>query len=164
MMPIQFAIELETSLSRQVAMLHETASVGTAAVLELVKDSQTKFLKILSELNTMESDTIRYPVVTESQLLGADAAWQRATENIADTKANLQELIGLWSIYVIIDKSVQFYQQTAANSAHPHARLFFNSLSHVKKILYRRLGGIIQIYYNYYWGELGFAPFILGKD
>ncbi|CVK19702.1 hypothetical protein [Sporomusa sphaeroides] len=166
MRPIQFAFELETSLSRQIETLHDTATTGTVPipVLGLIKNSQTEFLKLLSALNTGESDSVRYPAVTETQLLGSDAVWQQATQNTTAANACLQELTALWSIYITIDKCVQFYQQAAVNSAQPQARLFFSSLSHVKKILRRRLDGIIQIYYNYYWGELGFAPFILGKD
>lgn len=166
MIPVQFALELETSLSRQIATLHDTASAGTVPipVLGLIENSQAEFLKLLSALNTGENDSTRYPAVTETQLLGSDAAWLQATQNTTAVNAGLQELTALWSIYITVDKCVQFYQQAAANSAQPQARLFFSSLSHVKKILRRRLDGIIQIYYNHYWGELGFAPFILGKD
>ncbi len=164
MLPIQFALELETSISDQIATSSGTATDAIAPVIALVEGSQVKFTLLLSSTNTMKVDIVPYPVVDESQLLGPDTAWQQLSQNIIAANASLQDLTILWSIYTTIDKSVQFYQQAATNSAYPQARLFFSSLNHTKKILRRKLAGIIQIYYNHYWGELGFAPFLLGKD
>lgn len=161
MLPIQFAIELETAINSQLTGM---SAPTTEPVVSLLRTCQINFLALLSAASTINIDSDPYPPVTESQLLGSDTAWRQLTLQIDTANANLQVLTTLWSIYIIIDKTTQFYQQAAANSAQPQTRLFFSSLTHVKKILRRRLDGIIQIYYNHYWGEIGFAPFALGKD
>ena len=162
MLPIQFAIELETAINSQLTKLSVPAD--TASIISLIHNCQMNFLELLSAADAINIDTAPYPPVTEAQLLGPDTAWQQLTLHTDTTNASLQVFTTLWPIYMAIDKTAQFYQQAAANSAQPQTRLFFSSLSHVKKILRRRLDGIIQIYYNHYWGEIGFAPFVLGKD
>ena len=162
MLPIHFAIELETAISSQ--LLKPAAPADIVPIITLIHNCQMNFLELLSAANTVNIDIAPYPLVTEDQLLGPDTSWQQLTLHTDATNASLQVFTTLWPIYMATDKTVQFYQQAAANSAQPQTRLFFSSLSHVKKILCRRLDGIIQIYYNHYWGEIGFAPFALGKD
>lgn len=162
MLPIQFAIEIETAIINQVTMLDAPADI--ASLISLIEQSQKASLELLAVANTVNIDIAAYPEVNESELLGSDTVWQQLTLPKEVTNASLQMLITLWQLSIEIDKTAQFYQQAATNSAHPQSRLFFNSLSHVKRILLRRLNGIIQMYCNYYWGELGFAPFMLGKD
>lgn len=161
-MPLQFAIELETAIDHQLAV--HAAAAGTEVAFALLHTCQTGFLELLAAAQAIDVDLAAYPPVQEEPLLGAAAAWQQLTVHIQPEVSNLQELAAFWSIYAAIDKTVQFYQQAAANSAHPQTRLFFSSLSQVKSMLRRRLAGLIQIYYNHYWGEIGFAPFLLGKD
>lgn len=163
MLPIQFAFELETSIDIQVAGLSAAATTGIAPIIALVDSCQKELLQILSIASKINIDTTPYPDINENQLIGSDTSWQLATQNTAATDACMPTLMTLWGIYAAIDKSVQFYQQAAANSAHPQTRLFFSSLNHVKKILRRRVDGVIQLYHNHYWGQLGFAPFMLGK-
>lgn len=162
MLPIQFAIELETSIISHLDKVTVTEDVVT--IISLIHTFEKKFLDLLVAANTINVDMAVYPPVNESDLLGKDLVWQQLTSPKEVTNASLQSLLTLWHTSMEIDKTVQFYQQAATNSAHPQTRLFFNSLSHVKKILLRRLNGIIQSYNNYYWGKLGFAPFLLGKD
>jgi hypothetical protein len=162
MLPIQFAIEFETAITNQMHEIAVTADI--VPLITLIQRCQTEFVALLSTANTINIDIAAFPPVNESQLLGADTAWQQFTVNKEAANAGMQTLLTLWSIYTVIDKTAQLYQQAATNSPHPQTRLFFNSLSHIKRILLRRLSGIIQSYNNYYWGELGFAPFMLGKD
>lgn len=162
MLPLHFAIELETAINSQLTTLAAPADI--IPVITLIHSCQMNFLALLSSAGAINIDSAPYPLVTEDQLLGSDTSWQQLTLHTDATNASLQVFTTLWPIYMATDKTVQFYQQAAANSAQPQTRLFFSSLSHVKKILCRRLGGIIQIYYNHYWGEIGFAPFVLGKD
>ncbi|WP_371370948.1 hypothetical protein [Sporomusa aerivorans] len=164
MLPIQFALELETIIAGQLAKLIETTPAETAPVLTLLHQSQTEFTKLLTRAQTVDVDSAVYPPVTEAQLLGLDTSWQQINQKLKAGDLSLDGLTAYWSLYTAVDKTAQFYQQAAANSAHPQTQLFFSSLSHVKKILRRRFDGIIHIYYNHLWGELGFAPFILGKD
>jgi hypothetical protein len=164
MLHIQFALELETLISNQLVKLSKTGANETMAVIELIRQSQTEFTQLLTLVKTIDIDSVPYPGVSENQLLGSDTAWQQVTRSVAAAGISFEGLGVYWSLYTAIDKAAQFYQQAAVNSAHPQSRLFFSSLSQVKKILRRRLDGIIHIYYNHFWGELGFAPFILGKD
>ncbi|SDD42145.1 hypothetical protein [Sporomusa acidovorans] len=163
MLPLQFALELENSISKQIMELDAAHLVNTQAI-SLINNFQKELLQFLSMANQIDSDIATYPVVDESLLLGPDSNWQKAVENTVVASNSLRTSTRLWSVYALINKSIQFYQQAAANSVQPQTRLFFNSLSHVKKILLMRLGGLIKIYDNHYWGELGFAPFLLGKD
>ncbi|CQR74541.1 hypothetical protein SOV_26470 [Sporomusa ovata DSM 2662] len=162
MLPLHFAIELETAINSQLTKL--AAPDDIIPVITLIHNCQMNFLELLSAASTVNIDIAPYPLVTEDQLLGSDASWQQLTLHTNATNVSLQVFTTLWPIYMATGKTVQFYQQAAVNSAQPQTRLFFSSLSHVKKILCRRLDGIIQIYNNHYWGELGFAPFVLGKD
>lgn len=162
MLPIQFAIEFETAITSQ--LLEISVAADIVPIITLIQRCQNEFVALLSTANTINIDIASLPPVNESQLLGADVAWQQYVVNQEVTNANMQIVLTLWSVYTVIEKSAQFYQQAATNSPHPQERLFFNSLSHVKRILLRRLSGIVQSYSNYYWGKLGFAPFMLGKD
>jgi hypothetical protein len=164
MLPIQFALELENSICNQIAGLSHTAHPGNTQVISLITSFQKELLQLLSMANQIDIDNASYPTIDETHLLGPDSQWQEVTKNTVAVSTSLQTSVTLWSIYATMDKSLQFYQQAATNSAHPQTRLFFSSLSHVKKILLRRLDGIIKIYDNHYWGNLGFAPFLLGKD
>ncbi|HWR44453.1 hypothetical protein [Sporomusa sp.] len=164
MLPIQFALELESSINIYVAGLSDAAATGIAPLIALINSSQKEFLQLLSVASAINIDTAPYPDVNETKLLGSDSSWQQVNQNTAAADVSMTELTTLWAIYTAIDKSIQFYQQAASNSAHPQTRLFYSSLCQVKKILRRRIDGHIQIYYNHYWGHLGFAPFILGKD
>ena len=162
MLPIQFVIELETAIINHLDTIPTQADI--VPIISLILKSQKEFLELISTAKAINVDKAAYPPVDESSLLGKDSDWQQLTVQKEITNANLQMLITLWQIATEIDKTAQFYQQAAANSAHPQTRIFFNSLSHVKRILLRRINGAIQSYCNYYWGELGFAPFVLGKD
>lgn len=163
MLPIQFALNLETAINHKITEMKEISQSGSLPAITLLENFQTAFLELLAKASTIDIDSVPYPTVDETRLLAADAAWQTAAQSIV-IESELPMLLALWSVTAAVDKALQFYQQAAVNSAHPQTRLFFNSLSHVKKILRRRLDGIIQIYHNHYWGELGFAPFSLGKD
>lgn len=162
MLPMQFAIEFETVITNQLTELAVTAD--SVPLITLIEQCQREVLSLLATANTINIDIAAYPPVNESQLLGADGEWQQVASHNEAGSASLKLLVMLWTVNTLLDKTAQFYQQAAANNAHPQTRLFFNSLSHIKRILVRRVNSTIQIYCNHYWGELGFAPFMLGKD
>ncbi|WP_371369195.1 hypothetical protein SRRS_24710 [Sporomusa rhizae] len=162
MNPIQFALEIETAISSEIASLADIVTENLPFIT-LLEQFQDGFLQLLFAAEATNIDIAHYPNVDETKLLGLDTAWQEAI-NPSKINTNIKVLTKLWAVYTAIDKSVQFYHQAALNNAHPQTRIFFSSLSHVKKILQRRVNGIIQVYDNHYWGELGFAPFMLGKN
>lgn len=164
MLSMQFALEIEAAMSNKVTELSGITSLKNSPVISLFENFQKEFLQLLVDASKIDVDSHSYPPVNETKLLGSDTTWQTAMGSIDTSADNINVLLTLWSVYTAIDKSHQFYQQAATNSPHPQTRLFFSSLSHVKKLLRRKLDGVIQIYYNHLWGELGFAPFLLGKD
>jgi hypothetical protein len=163
-LPIQFALELETAINKKIDPLLETAELFP--VITLINSFQQGFFKLLIIAKSIDVDTAKYPVVEASELLGSDTAWQQLAlqPTPSEVVENMDTLTTLWSICSLIDRSTQYYQQAAANNAHPATRLFFHSLAESKKIIRGRLAGIIHLMYNQYWGQLGFAPFMLGKD
>lgn len=164
MKPTQFALEIETAIGSEIASITDIVT-GNFPFIILLKQFQDGFLQLLLAAEETNIDMTQYPIVDENKLLGSDIVWQEAINpSKINTNINITVLSKLWAINTAIDKSVQFYHQAAINSAHPQTRIYFSSLSHIKKILQRRMNGIIQIYDNHYWGELGFAPFMLGKN
>ncbi|WP_425061011.1 hypothetical protein SCACP_17780 [Sporomusa carbonis] len=165
MLPIQFAIELETALNKQIELVSDTVQAEFTPLITLISGFQRQFLQLLSDASTVNIDREQYPAVNQDRLLGPDVAWRQFTgQNTSIIETNTQTITAIWSIYALIDRSAQYYLQAATNSAHPATGLFFHSLSQIKKILKGRLAGVIQMLYNHYWGKLGFAPFVLGKD
>lgn len=165
MLPIQFALELETAINNQIDVIAVSVTAKELEpIINLVKNFQDEFKKLLSHAANVDTDYAAYPPIDPAQLLGLETAWQQSNLQSIAWETNIEVLSSLWSISVLIERSAQFYQQASLNSANPTSRLFFRSLSEVKKIVRIRLGTIIQSYYNYCWGELGFAPFLLGKD
>ncbi|QDR80651.1 hypothetical protein [Sporomusa termitida] len=164
MLPLQFALELETALNNQITLL--SANTGPLPAMALINKFQENFYALLTVASATDVNIDKYPVVETTGLLGSDSDWQQFThrDKPATDSVNLPALTALWSVYTLFDRSAQYYQQAAANSAHPATRLFFHSLAETKKMMRRRLAGIIQSLLNHYWGQLGFAPFMLGKE
>lgn len=164
MLPIQFALTLESAINTQIETITGTAA-GAMPVITLINNFQNNFFKLLTIASSIDVDTAKYPPVETAELFGSDTAWQQLAHqtNPAAVELDMNILAQLWSIFTLIDRSTQFYQQAAANSAHPATRLFFHSLAEAKKIIRGRVAGIIQMLHNHHWGQLGFAPFILGK-
>jgi|GEM_PF-2245435 len=165
MLPIDFSLELETAINKQISLIASSTEEGMAPVWPLVDRFQQAFLQLLADAAVVDIDQANYPLVDAVILFGPDAAWQQLTKPAPATmpEADMQRLVALWSIYALIDKSAQYYQQAAANTAHLATQIFFHSLYESKNILRIRFAGIIQAAYNQYWGKLGFAPFVLGK-
>ena len=164
MLPFQFALELEAALNNQITLL--SANAGLVPSMTIISRFQQNFHTLLTAASAVNVDTHRYPAVDTAVLLGSDSDWQQLmARNKQETDpVSLPALTALWSVYTLFDRSAQYYQQAAANNPHPATRLFFHSLAETKKIMRGRLAGIIQSLLNHYWGQLGFAPFILGKE
>lgn len=162
---IKFAVALEASIRQEFEQAISRAPEELVPLLQLLTNVQTQFELILDRAQGTRTDLLQYPAVDTQILLGSDAVWRQVTNDFAKTAdKSTADLILLWSVFSLIEKSGQFYQQAVMNSAHPTTRLFIGSLVEVKAILRRRVDAVLRVMYNEVWGTVGFAPFTLGKD
>jgi hypothetical protein len=161
----QFAAAMEASIRQESERLADHAPDGMESILTAVAAFQAEFELLIDRAQYTKVDTGSYPEVKPAALLGADSAWQGAAGGLkAAATDNIAVLTILWQLYSLVEKSGQFYQQAALNSAHPSTRLYLSSLAEVKGMLRRRLDSLLRVVYNEVWAAVGFAPFILGKD
>ncbi len=161
----QFAAVLEAQIRQEVEVVVAQSPPGLQAVVTAVGAFQAGIELLVDRAQYVDVDSGRYPEVNAAALLGPDSVWQEATAKLgASDEATVVGLASLWFLIVLTEKSGQYYQQAALNSAHPATRLFFSSLAEVKGMLRRRLDGLLRQLYNAAWTQVGFAPFVLGKD
>ncbi|MDR3591895.1 MAG: hypothetical protein P4N41_19750 [Negativicutes bacterium] len=159
------AATLEASIRQEMEAVIQQAPDELQPFLAAVGKFQAGFELLLDRAQYTDVDAGRYPGVDSAALLGGDEVWQKILRDFsAATEKNLFSLTALWMTQALVEKSGQFYQQAAANSAHPATRLFFASLAETKHMLRRRVDGLMRVIYNSVWAEIGFAPFLLGKD
>jgi hypothetical protein len=163
--PINFAATLEASIRQDFEQIIPRAPEELSPLLNLLTNIQTQFELILDRAQGTRTDIPKYPAVDAMSLLGSDEVWRKTTSDFANaTNKSTTDLVILWTMLELTEKSGQFYQQAVMNSAHPATRLFLSSLVEVKAILRRRIDAVLRVMYNEIWTSLGFAPFILGKD
>lgn len=159
------AATMEASIRQEIEAVIRQAPGELQPFWEAIGKFQVEFELLLDRAQYINVDSGRYPMVDSAALLGSDDAWQKIRQNFAIVSdKNISSLTALWMTYALVEKSGQFYQQAAANSAHPSTRLFFGSLAETKNMLRRRIDGLMRVLYNEIWAEIGFAPFLLGKD
>lgn len=165
MKTFQFAASLEAQIRQEVEVVVAQTPDELQAVVAAVGRFQAEFELLIDRAQYVNVDTGRYPEVDAATLLGPDGVWQEATARLgAAEETTVPGLASLWFLHTLTEKSGQYYQQAALNSAHPATRLFLGSLAEVKTMLRRRLDGLLRQLYNAAWTEVGFAPFVLGKD
>ena len=161
MTSLEFAVELEEEIIRQIEFLARAAPPGPAKILAALARAEKNFSGLVKKAGGINLDLEPYPAIDAEKLLGEDFLLQGAWQ----AKMNLQEnLCVLLMVCALIEKSTQYYQQAALNSPHPSLRLFLRSLAEVKNIQRGRLAACVRVAYNEVWEEVGFAPFLLGKD
>lgn len=162
---LQYAATLEASIRQEIELIIRQAPNELQPFLTAVGKFQVEFELLIDRAQYTNVDKSRYPEVDPAVLLGSDDNWQKITRDFAAVTGNsAPNLATLWMAQALMAKSGQLYQQAAANSAHPATRLFFSSLAETKNMLVRRIDGLTRVVYNEVWAELGFAPFLLGKD
>ena len=163
MQVLRFAASLEAQIRQEVEVVMAQSPAGLQTLVTAVGHFQAEIELLLDRAQGTDVDTGRYPEVNAAALLGPDSVWQEAAAGVA-RESTVGALASLWFLHTLTERSGQFYQQAALNSAHPSTRLFFASLAEVKAMLRRRLDGVLRALYNEAWAEVGFAPFLLGKD
>jgi hypothetical protein len=161
----QFAANLEAQIRQETEAVMAQSPAGLQAVVAAVGAFQAGIELLVDRAQYVDVDSGSYPEVKAAELLGPDSVWREATAKLGEAgDSTVPGLASLWFLIVLTEKSGQYYQQAALNSAHPSTRLFFSSLAEVKGMLRRRLDGLLRQLYNATWTEVGFAPFVLGKD
>ncbi len=162
-----FALMLENSIEEELAQIMQHVPQEQPAyksVLILVLKLQGLFKLDVEKARDVDAANQTYPLIDRDTLVGSDHEWEQIVDAFSTLSLSSVNLPTIWMMYGLIEKSAQFYQQAANNSAYPSTRLFFNSLFQVRSTVRRRIGGILRILYNITWEEIGFAPFQLGKD
>ncbi|BBB93052.1 MAG TPA: hypothetical protein PKA28_01540 [Methylomusa anaerophila] len=165
MLPMKFAVLLEKSINKNLEKVRLDVSAELQPIVTLIQQTQSLIFDLLQETSDVNIDYAKLPEVNLTVLIAADDLWQKAVSSYTDAPPiNTDDLIQMWTIYASIEKSAQYYQQASLNSPHPATRLFLSSLSEIKNILRRRVSGVLRMIYNDVWSEVGFAPFVLGKE
>ena len=154
---IHFAIQLEAAIGLKVKKLKETEPDNAKHLLDMIELFEHRLETLLRTVNET-------PVFDPFELLGDETLWIQASSNLLTTSHDAATtLTMLWTLCELTEHSGQFYYQAAANAPHLSERLFFRSLSEVKKLLYRKLNNVLRTIYNDIWGTIGFAPFDLTR-
>lgn len=163
MTSFEFALSMENCLSNKIKKWFDNTPQEITALYKIMDSAQNEFETIIYRAMHIQIDSKPFPII-EPSILGNDIVWKELIKTYSLTsKASIQLLMDFWEIYILIEKSAQFYQQAALNTPHPAEKIFFTSCSEVKHMLRRRIYGILQTMCNHAWSELGFAPFVFAK-
>ena len=159
---INFAVKFEEEIVRQLETLKQTDSEEITSILDAVIKAEEKIIEVLKDAQKLDISLDTYKQIGIDKILDKDNAFVDFMKNKdADF---LKIFCELTAISALIDRSAQFYSQSAANNSNPTLKLFLSSLAQVKNVLRGRLKGCIRSVSNDIWQEVGFAPFALGKD
>ena len=161
--PFQIALSMETAIKEELEVqLNNSQVPELRPLVELLIKGQISILQVLSQAS---NDTFAYnPIEISEKILGNDNVWKEAATIKNNTSSSSSCLVQLWILSSLLDKSSQYYRQTALNSAYQQSKLFFNSIAEVKVIQKRRIDSVLRSIYNIIWGDVGFAPFSLGRS
>lgn len=158
---LKFAINMEEEIIRQMEILQKNSGEELAELFGSFLKIEREFLELLKQAAKVNVDLENYSPVNAEKILGKPLpSWGAAGEN----QASQQTVCVLWMVYALVEKSAQYYRQASLNSSHPALKLFMGSLGEVKNIFRGRAAACLRMAYNDIWGEIGFAPFVLGKD
>lgn len=160
-----YALIMENSIKQEVMFRLQNGPLQLKPLLETISTCQEAFIDILQ--NTFDKGNLStYSEQDAIQTLFETIRLENKFEiNSNDTTELVMNLyMTLSTLSIIIERSLQFYRQAANNSAYEYEKIFFNSLAEQKKVLKRRIESALRIVYNSLWSQVGFAPFIFGKE
>ncbi|MCE5285464.1 MAG: hypothetical protein LLG02_06425 [Pelosinus sp.] len=156
-----FAADLEKNILSELKKMTENAAIVLGPALHMLIAAEEGWNELF---HLLAENQPQYPALSTEILAGSDQEWLKVIAPLKEVEIqNTDSLILFWMLYALIERTAQYYQQAAANSAYPDQRQFFNSLSQCKLLLKKRIDSIMRIMYNHAWAEVGFAPFMLGK-
>jgi hypothetical protein len=159
---LKFAINIEKALKKEVGLNCDQWPSELSPIVKLVYSFETELITILEQSATAKATSQNYPELDDT-MIPNEVVWRNSfhfkpkevtDEVLIDLYLNLSMLSNL------VEKSVQYLQQAANNSAYQYDKLFFNSISELKLILKRRIDSTARVVYNAMWSKIGFAPFI----
>lgn len=151
-----FAGDLERAITEELEQLKKRTPELTC-LWDLLLVLQEEFIQVLQSNDPINLETGR--------LTGSDEAWKQVHAYIAGMEgAVLQRAVPLWTIYSLLERTAQYYHQAGINSAYPKEKAWYLSLEQIKLMEKRKVGGAVRTVHNHLWGQLGFAPFMIGKE
>lgn len=161
--PFQIALSMENAIQEELqTQLNNSQVPELRPLIELLIKGQISILQLLSQANNeifpYNSNEI------SGKILGNDNVWKEAGTIKNNASSPSSCLVQLWILSGLLDKSSQYYRQAALNSAYQQNKLFFSSIAEVKVIQNRRIDSVLRSIYNIIWGDIGFAPFSLGRS
>lgn len=159
---IQYAIQLERQINNTLQLIATDADSRIIPLVEVLAKHQGKMLEILL---AVENAGIAGYSQVEIPALFDESKWQEAVAAVNfNSKSLVTQLSLLWAIQAFYDKSFQYYRQAGQNTPFPAEKYFFSSLAEVKNMIRRRIDAVSHVLSNEIWGEIGFAPYIIGKE
>lgn len=161
---IQYAIELEMHIKKMIVVV----SAGSDQQMILLADVLTKHqVKTIELLKAMQAEKGNFDPQAKVSALLDDPECHGAIGGISgqgESSSVVSQSCILWMLYALYDRTFQYYRQASHNTQQPTSRYFYSSLAEVKNIIRRRLDAASRVLSNEVWGQVGFAPFIIGKE
>ena len=158
---IHYAIELEKQVDNTLVLLSDKAIEDIQLLCSILRNHEAEITTVLSStLNNANS----FPQINLTELVN-DVEWDKVITRLnSNPRVLLAQQPMLWILHTLYDRQFQFYYQAGQNSPKLDAKVFMSSLAQVKNLVRRRLEVISRVASNEAWGQLGFAPFVLGKE
>ena len=161
---IQYAIELETHIKNMIAVISTGSDQQMIMLANVLSKHQIKTIELL---RTIQAEKGNFDPQAKVSALLDDPEWHEAINGISGEGAGrnvVSQSCNLWMLYALYDKTFQYYRQASQNTPQPTAKYFYSSFAEVKNIIRRRLDAASRVLSNEVWGQIGFAPFIIGKE
>ena len=159
-----FAMSMEKSIDANLKDLQGNCSPELQSVLAQLILFQHEFEQTLLQLQSLESGQ-GLPEIDTLRLVGNDELWNSLSHQFNPTSLpSAADYMVLCSVHAMLDKTSQFYLQTAKNVEQAPQRLVLSSIAEMKLMLRRRFDGIERIVANQVWNAVGFPPGMLAKE
>lgn len=123
----------------------------------LLRASQEKLIELLDKAWLQPESFPEYPEIDMVSIILPSERWQNVCTKI--NSYNTTGLIETMSIRSLYDEMNNFYEQAAANTAHPLSKIFMQSIAELKKLQSMKVSLLASSYQNKLWEELGYSPF-----
>jgi len=159
-----FAIAMEKSIGANLKNMQESCSPELKSVLAQLIVFQQEFEQILLQLQSPESG-VGLPTIDPVRMVGNDELWNSLSNQFQPASLpSAADYMVLCSVHAMLDKTAQFYLQTAKNIEQAPQRLLLSSIAEMKLMLRRRFDGIERVVVNQVWNAVGFPPGMLAKE
>lgn len=161
---IQYAIALETHIKKIISVISEGSGQEMILLADVLTNHQVKTIELLKFMQTRLGN---FDAQAEVSALFDDPKLHEAIRGISgqgEGGSVVSQSCILWTLYALYDRTFQYYRQASHNTPQPTDKYFYSSLAEVKNIVRRRIDAASRVLSNEVWGQVGFAPFIIGKE